>query len=913
MRYKNVTISILLILAGLPIKSLFSQQPSYYETYNEKVKEFSEKSGLNGDLSLQSSETLKNMTLHVIPQSHIDLAWWWRYDPHSIDVVIKHTLETAFENMEKFPEYTFTFLQVPSIEPLEDLYPDLFYKLQYYIHNKPAISMRLPNPGPSGSNGRLAIGSALYCEFDGSLPCGESLVRHCLYGKRYYKHQFGINVKNAWFQDAWTHPWTLPQILKKCGIESYMYTRPRPSEKYMIVPDSLKEEFLTTYSNTQNDQLFWWEGPDGSRVFAYKPLEIGGENLPDEKNINQYLLEINRKYGVTEGLTLIGVGNHGGGAIAADVDRMCEIMEKKKDGASIASIKFSKPEQFVSEIINNSSDLPVIKSELYPTIRGIYTTVSEIKTGNRAAENLLITLEKFASIAKIFANESYPQDWINSAWNKVMLNQFHDTISGTDISPSIEDALKRYEQVITEGKIKLDERLKSLTAQVNTKGRKNELVIVVFNPLSWDRKDFVEIELQADENKNSVQIRDNENNLIPVQILKRYLKNNVPFVKILFEAEVPSLGYASYWAKIEKSRKTEYQFRDSIDEIENKFFHLTIDTSTGLLKSIYDKSMDREILNVKSGGNKIQIFEDYGDAEGFLISPKGFGEYYLWPENSLDMDDDVEIELIESGPVRTTVQIKKKFKLARFIQQIHLYSDICRVDFDLVLDWNGKNKMVKVAFPLTVNNDSATYEVPYGTISRPSIGEEHVAQKWVDISNGEYGVSLLNDSRYGHDITSNMIRLSVLRSPDHPVNATDEKGIHHVKYAIYPHKGDWKEGQTMHRGYEFNYPLIAVTEKCHAGILPSRHSFIVAEPENVIVSVLKKAEDSEDLILRFFETHGVNCEAKIKFSPFWNFDAIHLTDLLENEIKDLYYDCNQVDMDTGEHSIESVKLIKDVY
>ena len=572
MKCIKTAILTLFCVAGFFVKSAMNQQPDYYDTYNKKMKEFSEHTAVNQVLSANSSEILNNMTLHVIPQSHIDLAWWWRYDPHTVHVVCKHTLETAFENMEKFPDYTFTFLQVPSIAPLEDLYPELFYKMRYYVHNQQPLGDRIPNPGPSGSDGRFAIGSGLYCEIDGSIPCGESLVRQCLYGKRYFKHHFGIDIQNAWFQDAWTHPWTFPQILKKSGMNFYMYTRPRPEEKFMIVPDTLKEEYLATYSNTQDDRMFWWESPDGSRVFAYKPVSIGGESLPDEKNINQYLLELNSRYGVNDGVTLIGVGNHGGGAIRADVERMRQVMQKKANGESLAEIKFSTPERFVSEIMAMPNKLPIIKDELYPTIRGIYTTVAEIKTGNRHAENLLLTLEKFASIAKALNGNAYPSTWLKTAWEKVMLNQFHDTISGTDVPPSIDDALKRYHEIAVEGKAELDKALKSITGEINTEG--TGMAIVVFNPLSWERTDLVEAELKFDKEVKSIQIIDSEKKPIPTQIIEQYAKEDAYIVKVLFIARVPSMGYACFRAEAKKPKNIAHNVKANVHTLENEYFYI---------------------------------------------------------------------------------------------------------------------------------------------------------------------------------------------------------------------------------------------------------------------------------------------------------------------------------------------------
>jgi alpha-mannosidase len=842
--------------------------------------------------TVQSSDTLGAMTLHVIPQSHIDLSWWWRYDPATIHVVIKHTLETAFENMEKFPDYTFTYLQVPAIEPLERLYPELFYKLRYYVHNKKAIGSGLPNPGASGSNGRLAIGSGLWCETDGSIPCGESLVRQCLYGKRWYKLQFGIDVKTAWFQDAWTHPWTYPQILRKCGIESYMFTRAR-----------------------MNESMFWWESADGSKVFAYRPLAAGGENLNSKESIDKYLLGLNKKYGIHDGITMIGVGNHGGGSIKADVERMQQVMQERNSGIwnkmQQCQIIFSTPIQFTSAVLNHPANFPVIKYELKPTIRGAYTTVGEIKKGNRYSENLLMTLEQFASVASTIGVNTYPARAIYDAWKKIMINQFHDPISGTDVLPSVDDVLLRFQQVIDTASTLLDGQLKSITKNINTLGE--GIPIVLFNPLSWKRTDVVEAEVKLPRQSNYFSIVDQNNQKVPVQIINQSEEQGKNKFSVIFlAANIPSMGYCTYRVKSEKSWPvSKSTLKTNRFLLENEFFGVQIDSLTGCLAGIIDKQNNREVLDKVATGNLIQIIDDFGDSEGFLLSSEGAREYNMWTGNTSNVNDYTEIELIESGPVRAIIQIKKKFQMARFIQRIYLYTGIERIDFELIIDWNGKNKMVKVAFPLNVQNDYATYEIPYGTIERPSLGEEQVAQKWVDISDEQYGVSVLNDSRYGYDVTKNTIRLSVLRSPDHPVESLDDKGIHQVKYALYPHKGNWREANVMQKGYEFNYPLIAINEGIHKGNLPAKHSFIEISPENLIVTVLKKAEDSDDLIIRFFETAGNKCTAKVKLSEFIGIDAVHKTDLLENELEDIPKDGQGFNVKIGKYSIESFKLIKD--
>ena len=839
-------------------------------------------------------DTLGSMTLHVIPQSHIDLSWWWRYDPATINVVVKHTLETAFGNMDKFPDYTFTFDQVPAMEPLEKLYPELFYKLRYYVHNKRAIGLRLPNPSASGYRGRLAIGSGLYCETDASLPCGESLVRQCLYGKRWYKYNFGIDIKTAWFQDAWTHPVTYPQILKKSGIDSYMFKRGRMDES-----------------------MFWWESPDGSRIFAYKPLASDGESLPPKESIDKYLLELNRKYGINAGITLIGVGNHGGGLIQADVERMKLIMQERNSGIqekmNQAQIIFSTPVQFVSAARDHPGNFPVITNEIEPTIRGGYTTVGEIKKGNRYSEDLLLTMEQFASVAYSLGTGIYPEKAIHDSWKKLMLNQFHDPISGTDVLPSVDDILLRFQQIEDTASSLLYSRLRSITKIINTVGEGNP--VVVFNPLSWKRTGVVEAEFELPIEINNISVSDGTNRIVPFQIVKKYEDNGHHKFKTIFLAEnVPSFGYSTFRVKPEKSLPAiKTMLKANRFALENEFFSVKIDSLTGCLTAIFDKQNKREVLDRSSAGNLIQIIDDFGDSEGFLMSPDGKREYNIWTGAVSNLNDKAEIELVENGPVRATIQIKRKFNLARFIQRISIYPGIDRIDFETSIDWNGKNKMVKVAFPLNVRNDSATYEIQYGTIKRPSRGEEQVAQKWVDISEEQYGVSLLNDSRYGFDITPNTIRMSLLRSPDHPVESLDNRGTHQVKYALYPHRNGWRNAGVMQKGYEFNYPLIAVNEVAHKGSLPATHSFIEISPGNLIITALKKAEDSDDLVIRFFETTGNECIAKVRLSNFIDVDAVYKTDLLENELEDIPKTGPGFDVKVGRYSIESYKLIKDIY
>ncbi len=834
---------------------------------------------------------LGGMTLHILPQSHIDLAWWWRYDPETLEVVISHTLETAFGNFDKYPDYTFTFLQVPAIEPLEARHPDLFYKLRYYAHRSDALDGRIPNPGARGDDGRLAIGGGTWCEFDGCVPCGESLVRQCLHGKRYFLQQFGMDVKTAWFQDAWTLPWTLPQILKKSGMDACMFTRPR---------------------NGVGEQMFWWESPDGSRVFAFKPACADGANLPVQAKLDKRLAEMHQRYGVNDDIALVGPGNHGGGALRADVERMKGVMERRATAPQADDrpprLLFSTPAKFLEAVLAEPHSFPVVQTEPEPTLRGAYTSVGEIKKGNRYSENLLLTLEKFASVADRIGARPYPKDALLNAWKAVMLNQFHDTISGTDVPPATEDALRQYAEVAAMGGVELKATLGALVERIDTSG--NGTPVLVFNPVAWDRSDVVEAEFESAKDVDALHLVDDQGRPVAAQVLEKHREQDTTRVRIAFIAEgVPSLGYRTYWVVSGNSDGT--LLKATPAEMENEYFRVSIDPATGCLSGVYDKTSRREMLAEAGRGNLIQVLDDPGDSEGFLFSPEGREEHNIWDGPCADVIADPVVRVIEDGPVRVTVEVKKKFGLARFTQRITLYRGVRRVDFALDMHWQGRNKMVKVAFPLAVRAPEATYEIPYGAITRKSRGEEFAAQNWVDITQDGYGVSLLNDSRYGHDIMPNIIRLSVLRSPDHPVVATEETGTHTVKYALCPHAETWQAAGITRRGQEFNNPLIAVAATAHKGELPHSQAFVRVEPENVLLSALKKAEDSDDLILRCCESTGAACTAKFTLAVPLAADAVHGTDLLENSQSDLAVTRAGFDAPVGAWAIESYKLIRD--
>jgi len=234
-----------------------------------------------------------------------------------------------------------------------------------------------------------------------------------------------------------------------------------------------------------------------------------------------------------------------------------------------------------------------------------------------------------------------------------------------------------------------------------------------------------------------------------------------------------------------------------------------------------------------------------------------------------------------------------------------LYSKIERVDFNLIVDWHDIHWMIKVAFPLNVEDPEVTYNTAYGSVTRPADGLEYSAQKWVDLSTPGYGIALLNNARYGHDVEGNTVRMSVLRSPTEPAYNTDE-GVHLIGYSLYPHSGGWREAGVMRRGYEFNYPLIALVGDNHPGDLPPSFSFLEVRPDNVIVEVLKRAYDSDGFILRLYEIHGESCEASIKLPC--EISSACQTDLMERETGDVEFEDGVLKVQMSPYEIKTIKF-----
>jgi alpha-mannosidase len=382
-------------------------------------------------------------------------------------------------------------------------------------------------------------------------------------------------------------------------------------------------------------------------------------------------------------------------------------------------------------------------------------------------------------------------------------------------------------------------------------------------------------------------------------------------------------------------------------KLENEFFLVKMDKATGLVKSVRDKSNKREVF--RGYGNQIQVFEDLPvSGRRCVMYPVDAAVFDAWEVfiyqqregvKYVELKDPVEVKLVENGPVRSRVSVKYNYVQAgrpdsTFVQEIVLCHKIPLVEFKLHVNWHAEHRLAKVAFPLNVHSDFTTYEAPYGFITRrnpispnATLAErakyEVPGQKWIDhgSEDGSYGVSLLNDCKYGFDTVNDMIRMTLLRSAEYPVELMTafglsadkaaraeltDQGEHHIAYALYPHPSDFGKALTVRKAYEFNYPLVPIIEPSHGGDLPKVFSFVAVLPEDVILTVIKKAEDSDDTLLRFYETSGKDVKVIVRVAE--TLKGAKETDLLEREISEILVQERTIEVPISKHEIKTVKI-----
>ena len=772
--------------------------------------------------------------------------------------------------MKQYPDYVFMSSQPQLYKYVKEDRPEIYEEIKKMI-----------------KAGRWEAEGAMWLEADCNLTSGESLVRQILFGTRFFKQEFGIENKILWLPDVFGYSAALPQILKKSGIEYFMTTK-----------------ISWNQFNRMPYDTFMWQGIDGTDILTYFISTQDYDKENKSTNLTTYngnttptqvmgcWQRYQQKELTNEVMNCFGFGDGGGGP----TKEMLEYTERLSKGIpGSPQVKLGNSLDFFKRLekkVAGNKRLPKWVGELYLEYhRGTYTTMARNKRYNRKTEFLNQDAELLSSINKTLLGAGYPQKEINECWEATLLNQFHDIISGSSIKEVYEDSKAQYEAIGAVGRTLVATVINGVASQIKTE----QTSVVVFNQLGFLRSDIAEFKLP--EGWNFADVYENE----------RKFTTQLAGDSIIFFAEnVPSKGYKSFTLKKATQPEAANTFKLDIKHLENKYFTILLDDN-GNFVSIYDKNRERELLQKGQKGNLLQAFED----KPFNNDAWDIDIYYQ--EKMWEIDNITDIQVIENGSVRSALKIKRTFLNSTIEQTIYLYSDINRIDFDSTIDWKEKQILLKAAFPVDIHSDKATYEIQYGNVERPTHWNtswdwarfEVCGHKWADLSEGGYGVSLLNDCKYGHDIKDSVMRLTLLKSSTSP-NVDADREIHNFIYSIYPHAGDWKTADVEGMAYNLNCPFYTKVEPAHDGSLPAEFSFVRLDCDNVMIEVVKKAEDSDDTIVRLYEYKNKRTSVRLTCCKPLVYAAE--CDLMENETGTVEVEENAFAFDIKPYEIKTFKI-----
>ena len=806
----------------------------------------------------------KEYTTYFVGHSHIDMNWLWTL-AETIEVC-RRDFTAADLLMERYPEFVFSQSQAATYHFMEEHYPDLFARIQERVRQ-----------------GRWEITANTWVEGDLNMASGEAIVRHILQTQRYVKSRFGRTSLICWEPDTFGHPATMPQILAKSGIRYYYCCRAG-----------------------KGDPIFWWEAPDGSRVLAVvDPFGYGGEITP--RSAVEPVLSLEKRYGLRVGLTVYGVGDHGGGATARDIEAARAIHA----APYLPQARLSDTISFYQRLEREATTLPVVRDELNPVFQGCYTTHADIKWLNRRGESDLVSAEALAAVSALHTPYRYPQAELNEAWRLLLFHQFHDILCGAGIGATYREARERLAPVAQVTSQTMEAALAALAARLDT-GPGPHPSLVVYNPLAWERTDVVRVPLRDLAGSPPGAVEDAQGRQYPVQVVGDAL---------LFVAEkVPALGCQVYRLLPTPARP----FADGVTTpdnltLENSLLRLRLHPGSGAIEELWDKENRRLVTETGTGGWGPERQMRAGSLNRLEVQYEQPHTMSAWNLGVITRTDylvsGAEIKAIAQGPVCGILEINRQVLHSTLKQRVVLYRNLRRIDFETEIDWREQGTattdapMLRATFTPFLQSAQATFEVPFAGLVRPADGKEMPAQRWADLSDEDYGLTLLNNAKYGHHAHYHTLGLTLVRSSYEP-DAQPDQGLHRFTYSLYPHAGTWREAGSTQRAAELNQPLLARVEPSHPGEMPPGQPALTCQPASVLVSAFKWAEDQpaegHDLIVRLYESHGRPASASLAFGfPVRSAEEV---DLVENALHPVPITDGRLHLEFGPYEIKTLRL-----
>ncbi len=773
---------------------------------------------------------------HLIGNAHLDPVWQWRV-PEGL-ALVKSTYRAALDRMKEYPDYVFTSACASYYKWIELSEPELFEEIvQRY------------------REGRWAITGGMWVQPDCNIPSGEAFARHFLYSQKFFKEKFGSIVKTGYNVDSFGHNGMLPQLLKKSGIDNYVYHRPNHFEEKPNLPDKY---------------LHYWSSPDGSEVTAFRiPWGYGGD-------VHEYKVE-----GVKEMsqpmMIFYGVGNHGGGPSIRNLNTIEELRQKEgKD-----TFLYSTVDDYFNYIKENESEIeiPHVDEDLQHHASGCYSANSTVKEKNRRAECELVYAEKIDLMSSLLTNIEPKSKSIEKAWEIVMFNQFHDILAGCSIKPAYTDAYNAFGsatetalQVGTFGAERISWRVNTTKFLENKPSEKRDRLwiregegspMVVFNPNSFPVKSKVYFGIGWVSG-----VVDSNDNDVPFQLVRAPYTDEEHFLQCMFEVDLEPYGYGTYFIfkedQYHQPKPIENEFTVTENSIENSKVKITINKHTGAIDSYIDKETGKEMA---TGPLAQCIIED---------------DYHTdtWAHKVFDFNRDIgafsdaKLEIIETGYLRATIKVTTTYNRSTLTQYFSLCMGSKNVEVRCKLNFGEHYKIAKLAFPSNIENPQAVYSMPFGFIKKPADGLEEPAHGWICVQDGESGegMALINNSKYSFSVKDNEMRMVIARGSaflDHyGQNYRDgemdflDQGEQEFEYILMPQE-NVSYAEIVKASEVLNTPLKLYHETHHRGTLPPVYSGLKVSSENVIVQAMKYSEDGKSIILRTFEASGNETEAEI--------------------------------------------------
>ena len=761
---------------------------------------------------------------HMIGHGHIDPVWLW---PWSEGISVVHsTFRAALDRMNETPDFAFISSSAQFYQWVAENDPDMITEIRKRV-----------------KEGRWNVVGGWWVEPDVNIPGGEAMVRQGLYGQLTLQRLLGYRAKVAFNPDSFGHTSTLPQIIKLQGMDNYIFMRPAPNEK------------------TLPADLFWWEGADGTRVLTYRIQLSYGAGGSLKSRIERILTQNPNQPGKSF-MAFYGAGDHGGGPAKESIHSIEELKGEK--GAP--AVFFSTPEQYFKEIREDKSlNLQVVKDDLQHHSVGCYTAEAGIKKGNRQSEAALIAAEKITAIGSMAWRSVYPKNEFTSAWERVLFLQFHDSLAGTSLYEHSQTAREGHGYALDIAHSATVKSVQKLEWQIPAEDPASQY-LVVFNPHAWEVRTNIEYDFSWGSQQKSSRVEDEKGN----PLLHQWTAGSSEAgnrTKLIINSPIPPMGYRQLRLLEGETLQSKSVAKAEGSNLENEF--LKIQFTTNGTFGILDKETGKEVFSGGKNGCRPVIIDDPSDTWSHDIKTYA---------DEIGAFGNAAIKVLENGPLRATMRVVTTYHDSTLTIDWTLYSVSRNLEAKVTLDWHEHLKMLKFSFPVDVESPAATYETPYGHIERLTNGYEDPGQRWIDLSgkrNGSiYGLTVINDAKYGYSVMGNDMRISVARSAvyaHHNPRVLDmnaehlwmDQGIQTFRMMVIPHQDTWQKSNIVRITEEFITPSVPIYQGIHGGAMPKSGSFLAVDSPNIIVSAIKQSENGKDLIIRCVESLGSEAEATI--------------------------------------------------